>query len=252
MANINSFFNTKNTIRQLTDEDSGKTNQYLEAVKAVARTTYSSIYIIDYEKKGFEYVSDNPLFLCGHSAEDVKRMGYEFYFKHVPEQDLELLLKINTIGFDFYETLPIKERKTHTISYDFLLKNKEGKSILINQKLTPIFLNEEGKIWKALCIVSLSTKANSGNIIIYKNGGDKTYEYDLTGNFWKTLEKIKLSSREKEILHYSIRGYSIKEIAENIFISADTVKFHRRKLFEKLEVSNISEAITCATNNSLI
>lgn len=252
MTTINSFFNSKNTVNNLTENDTKQTNNYIEAIKAFSRTTYSSLYVIDYEKKGFDYVSDNPLFLCGHTPEEVKEMGYEFYFKYVPPKDLNLLLKINTIGFDFYETKPIHERKKYTISYDFLLKTEEGKSILINQKLTPVFLNEEGKIWKALCVVSLSSKLSSGNIIIYKNGSDETYEYDLNANYWKILEKIKLNNREKEILQYSIRGYAIKEIAEKIFVSPDTVKFHRKKLFERLDVTNISEAITYATNNKLV
>ncbi len=34
-----------------------------------------SIYVIDFNKKGFLYVSDNPLFLCGMSAEQVREMG---------------------------------------------------------------------------------------------------------------------------------------------------------------------------------
>lgn len=252
MTTINSFFSSKNTVNNLTENETQQTNNYIEAIKAFSRTTYSSLYVIDYEKKGFDYVSDNPLFLCGHTPEEVKEMGYEFYFKYVPPEDLDLLLKINTIGFDFYETKPIQERKEYTISYDFLLKTEEGKSILINQKLTPVFLNEEGKIWKALCVVSLSSKLSSGNIIVYKNGSDETYEYDLNANYWKTLEKTKLNNREKEILQYSIRGYAIKEIAEKIFVSPDTVKFHRKKLFERLDVTNISEAITYATNNKLL
>ncbi|WP_421930568.1 response regulator transcription factor [Marivirga tractuosa] len=61
-----------------------------------------------------------------------------------------------------------------------------------------------------------------------------------------------LSDKEKEILRYSIRGSSINEISEKLFISSDTVKFHRRKLFGKLEVSNISEAISNASQNEPI
>ncbi|WP_299677576.1 response regulator transcription factor [uncultured Tenacibaculum sp.] len=252
MANVNDFFYSKNTVNEISDDDQKQTVDYLEPVKAFARTTYKSIYIIDYEKKGFEYVSDNPLFLCGHTAEEVEKMGYAFYFKYVTEPDLDLLLKINTIGFDFYEKIPVEERKNYTISYDFHLKNNEGKIILINQKLTPLFLTNDGKIWKALCIISLSAEQNSGNIKVYKKGDNKIFKYDLEGDFWKTTEKIKLSSRESEILRYSVRGYTINEIAEAIFVSPDTVKFHRRKLFDKLEVVNISEAIAYATNNRLI
>ncbi len=252
MDNKDSFFSNRNTVRDLTAADVQNASDYLEVVKAISRATNQSIYIIDYQKKGFEYVSDNPLFLSGHTAEEVCEMGYEFYFKYVPADDLELLLKINTVGFDFYETLPLVDRKDYSISYDFHLKNNEGKLILINQKLTPIFLTEEGKIWKAICLVSLSTEQKYGNIIIQRNRYNETYKYDLISCCWKRIEKIELSDREKEILRYSIRGYSINEISEKLFISSDTVKFHRRKLFEKLEVSNISEAISYASQNELI
>lgn len=250
--NINDFFSTKNTINNISKLEIEQTSDYLAPIKAFARTTYKSIYIIDYEKKGFEYVSDNPLFLCGHTAKEVKEMGYAFYFKYVTESDLNLLLKINTVGFDFYEKLPIEERSLYTISYDFSLKNQERKTILVNQKLTPLFLNSEGKVWKAICIISLSTEQSSGNVKIYKQGDNNMFVYDLDGDFWKKKEKIKLSDREKEILRYSARGFKINEIAETIFVSPDTVKFHRKKLFDKLEVVNITEAISFATNNKLI
>lgn len=252
MTKVDDFFSFKNTIKNISDDERKQTANYLETVKAFARTTYKSIYIIDYQNKGFEYVSDNPLFLCGHTAKEVKELGYAFYFKYVTKPDLNLLLKINTIGFDFYEKIPKEERIHHTISYDFYLKNQEGKTILINQKLTPIFLNKEGKIWKAMCIISLSNEQNSGNIKIYKKGGAKIFKYDLEGDFWRTTEKIKLSNREKEILQLSSRGFTINEISEAVFLSPETVKFHRTKLFKKLEVANISEAIGYATSNKLL
>lgn len=250
--NVNDFFSSKNTVNNISDNELQQTSDYLAPIKAFARTTYKSIYIIDYEKKGFEYVSDNPLFLCGHTAEEVKDMGYAFYFKYVVKPDLDLLLKINTAGFDFYEKLPIEERLLYTISYDFSLKNQERKTILINQKLTPLFLSNEGKIWKAICIISLSTEQKSGNVKIYKQGDNNMFTYDLEGGFWSNKEKIKLTNREKEILQYSARGFKINEIAETIFVSPDTVKFHRKKLFDKLEVANITEAISFAINNKLI
>jgi len=252
MDKIDDFFSNKNTVNSISDEEKQQTSNYLEPIKAFARTTYKSIYVIDYQEKGFEYVSDNPLFLCGHTAEEVKEMGYAFYFKYVTEQDLNLLLKINTVGFDFYENIPLEERKNHTISYDYHLKTLEGRKILINQKLTPLFLTKDGKIWKAICIISLSAENTSGNIRIYKKGSNKLFSYDLDGDFWKESDVIKLTSREREILQYSTRGYTISEVAEAIFVSPDTVKFHRKKLFEKLDVANISEAIVYATNNKLI
>lgn len=252
MANENDFFLSSNSVQKICEDEMLQLTNYLELAKAFARTTYSSIYIIDYEKRGFEYVSENPLFLCGHTAKEVKELGYAFYFKYVTKDDLDLLLKINTIGFDFYQNIPVKERIHHTISYDFRLKNPEGKTFLINQKLTPVFLTNDGKIWKAICIISLSSEQKSGNIKIYKKGENKIFNYDLEGNFWKAMEKITLTSREKEVLQYSIRGFTIENMAESMFVSSDTIKFHRRKLFIKLDVANITEAIAYATSNKLI
>lgn len=252
MNNQDSFFDFRNTVTKLTDNDKAQTSDYLAPIKAFSRATYASIYVIDYLKKGFEFVSENPIFLCGNTSEQVLQMGYAFYFKHVPKDDLDLLLNINSAGFDFYEKLPLEERIHYSISYDFHLISAEKKLILINQKLTPIFLTDEGKIWKAICIISLSSEKAPGNVKISRSGEDKVYEYNIVTRTWKCSEKLVLSKREKEILHYSTRGYTINEIADVIFVSADTVKFHRRKLFEKLQVANISEAIAFVENNKLI
>ena len=134
MSDVNDFFSFRNTVHNISNDEQEQTANYLETIDAFARTTYKSIYVIDYQEKGFEYVSDNPLLLCGHTPQEVKEMGYAFYFKYVIESDLELLLTINRVGFDFYEKIPLAERKQYTISYDYHLKNQEGKKILINQK----------------------------------------------------------------------------------------------------------------------
>lgn len=252
MSDINAFFSFINRVDNLSEEDQKQAVNYLESIDAFARTTYKSLYVVDYQKKGFDYVSDNPLFLCGNTAEEVKEMGYAFYFKHVIEADLELLLKINTLGFEYYERVPVEERKNYTISYDFHLINKAGDKTLINHKMTPLFLTEEGKLWKAIAIISLSSEKESGNIRVINHKDNRVFNYDLEGDFWKESEAVKLSSREKEILQHSTRGYTISEISELLFVSPDTIKFHRKKMFEKLGVANISEAITYATNNKLI
>lgn len=252
MEEINKFFNDKNVIINSSQIDYTQINNYLEIAKAFSRITYQSFYIIDYEKKTFEYVSDNPLFLCGKSADEVLKLGYEFYFKNVIPEDLELLLKINEIGFNFYENIPLEERKLYTISYDFHIINEKKKSVLINHKLTPLFLTNDGKIWKAMCMVSLSNSQSSGNIFISKENSDEIFEYDLSELKWIKKEKKKLSQREYEILSLYAGGLKINEIAQKLFITADTVKFHRKKLFEKIEVDNIAEALNYAKINKLL
>jgi len=252
MEEIKRFFNDKNDVSSDAEIDFGQTNDYLEIVKAFSRITYQSIYIIDYQKKSFEYVSDNPLFLCGKSAEEVKELGYGFYFQFVKPEDLEMLIKINEVGFAFYEKLPVEERKQYTISYDFHIINEKKNVLLINHKLTPVFLAKDGKIWMAMCIVSLSNSSTAGNILITKDGSDEIWRYDLSAQKWEQEEKIKLSQREYEILSLYASGLTINEIAGKLFITSDTVKFHRKKLFERIGTNNIAEALAYAKTNKLL
>ncbi len=56
-------------------------------------------------------------------------------------------------------------------------------------------------------------------------------------------EQFSLTKREAEILELLSRGLSYKEIAEEIFLSPDTVKKHVYHVYEKLHVSNRIEAV---------
>ncbi|SHF41647.1 response regulator transcription factor [Chryseobacterium sp. OV279] len=252
MEEINRFFNKKNDVSTNAEIDRSQVGNYLEAIKAFSRLTYQSLYVIDYQTRAFDYVSENPLFLCGKSSEEVKALGYAFYFQNVKPDDVELLIKINEAGFEFYENIPVDERKLYSISYDFYLINGKKNKVLVNHKLTPIFLTEGGQIWKALCIVSLSNNTSSGNIVISKERSDEFWKYDVVAKRWEKEEKIKLSQREYEILSLYASGLTINEIGEKLFISADTVKFHRKKLFDKIGVNNIAEALSYAKTNKLL
>jgi len=63
---------------------------------------------------------------------------------------------------------------------------------------------------------------------------------------------IRLSSRELEILKLVADGLSNKEIGQKLFLAIDTVKGHNRKIFEKLEVTNRTEAVAKARAYKLI
>ena len=53
----------------------------------------------------------------------------------------------------------------------------------------------------------------------------------------------KLSEREWEILGLLSKGLKYREIADKLFISIETVRSHCRKIYEKLQVRNSTEAV---------
>ena len=52
-----------------------------------------------------------------------------------------------------------------------------------------------------------------------------------------------LSPREKEILDLLAKGFRYKEIADQLFISVETVRKHIRNIYEKLQVTSRTEAL---------
>lgn len=61
-----------------------------------------------------------------------------------------------------------------------------------------------------------------------------------------------LTPREKEILTGLVNGNSFKAIADSLFISIETVRFHFRNIYKKLHVHSQSEAVAKAIKEGII
>ena len=61
-----------------------------------------------------------------------------------------------------------------------------------------------------------------------------------------------LSDREKEIVACVVKGLSNKEIAEQLFISANTVLTHRKNIFRKLDIHSVSGLTIYAIVNGIV
>ncbi|MFO7444892.1 MAG: response regulator transcription factor [Ignavibacteriaceae bacterium] len=61
-----------------------------------------------------------------------------------------------------------------------------------------------------------------------------------------------LTPREKEILKGLVEGKSFKAIADTLFISIETVRFHFRNIYKKLHVHSQSEAVAKAIKEGII
>ena len=68
----------------------------------------------------------------------------------------------------------------------------------------------------------------------------------------ETEEKESLSSREKEIISYVVKGFTNHEIADKLFLSVHTVMTHRRNIARKLQIHSATGLTIYAIVNKIV
>lgn len=129
--------------------------------------------------------------------------------------------------------------------------------------------DDEDKLFAALCagasgyILKNTTPARLVECIteVYNGGAPMSpvIATKVLGLFQKIAppangleDEFVLSKREKEILALMIDGYSFKTIAEKSFIGYETVRTHVKKIYKKMHVASLTEAVLKAIRHNII
>ena len=65
-------------------------------------------------------------------------------------------------------------------------------------------------------------------------------------------QKMDLTEREKEVLKHLVKGLNSREISEKLFISINTLQYHRKQLLRKTLSRNVAELIGKAYQLNLL
>lgn len=149
-----------------------------------------------------------------------------------------------------------------------LVKLNQPDLLIINPALLGYFtlshLKEECHCQDTKCIALLSSAVDPGLL----------KQYDEAINLYDNEEQIRhklvhcsemlreknecdeeqqcLSSREKEIVIYVVKGMTNKEIAEKLYLSTHTVITHRRNIAKKLQIHSAAGLTIYAIVNKLV
>ncbi|MFZ1423909.1 MAG: response regulator transcription factor [Saprospiraceae bacterium] len=93
---------------------------------------------------------------------------------------------------------------------------------------------------------------------VYQGGAPMTPEVAskvlkmLVTNQTVSENDYKLSGREKDVLRLLVDGKSYKMIGSDLTITYDTVRAHIKKIYEKLHVSSMTEAVAKAIHHKIV
>jgi two-component system, NarL family, response regulator YdfI len=109
-------------------------------------------------------------------------------------------------------------------------------------------------VWASVREIQIAVEAVANGLLVLHpdvaEQADKTSETLPRGS--RALLGQQLSARENEILNLLAAGLGNKEIARRLKISDHTVKFHITSIFNKLSVSNRTEAVAVGISRGLI
>lgn len=168
------------------------------------------------------------------SAEDI--LG--FYEKAKPDVLLLDIRMPSVSGLDALETL----RKSHPDAKVAMLTTSE----LEEDIFRALKLGANGYIPKD------SRPAEIAKAVREIASGGRYILEDIQRIFDMRQGVKSLSAREISIIQLAAKGFSSPEVAEMLGISVNSVKTHFRHIFEKMDVSDRTEAVTLAISRGII
>lgn len=209
---------------------------------------FISVAIVEDDKSIREgissYIDSTPGFSCIHIFESCE----EALRKIAPPLPNIVLMDIGLKGMSGIEGVRKLKLKYNSLIFIMLTVYEEDNKIFESMRAGAVgYLLKKTpleKITEAIRDVynggAPMTPIIARKVLNYFSSADiKAKEYNLT-------------SREVEILLQLVKGARYKTIANNLFISLDTVRSHIKNIYEKLQVNSKSEAVAKALKDKLL
>ena len=223
---------------------------YLPFFRLIDSLQTSRIIAFDFYKRDYFYVSESINTDLGFHKNPLPKVDHKWIRSRFHPEDY-IINTGSMMALKIFYQQPVENRKNLRIIHEFRVKNDDEKWIRLTVQNDILELDRKGNMWLDLKLWDFSPVQD------LEAPGRFVLRNKLTGEILLALEGQKsngmdISSREKEVLALIADGMKSREIAEKLFISANTVNNHRRHLIEKLNVSNCSEAVKMAMKLGII
>ena len=165
----------------------------------------------------------------------------------VHPSDIECCKKWKVTAINLLDKIPTNELMDYKLVYECRLKNHRGTYHRIIHQFMVLEINEQGNIGTLrlqldrVAAEDSETAPQGMHIINTRTRKKQVYHKETC-----------LSEREIEIVKWLAVGYDSKRIAEELFISENTVNNHRRNILLKTQTGDTGKALLYARAIGLI
>jgi len=187
-----------------------------------------------YDKSDVVYQLFNPISLT-HCTKNIKHL-----FVHKKRSGERVLVLANCISL-VYEGFSGYVVMSHAIDSHHCYKGIRD-CLLFNIERNPLLLYSDGKLEAHNSIVMGYLDGITRDIGVKYSGVTEALK-DREENSSSGGEEKSLTKRESDIIFFLYRGFTVKEVSENLSISVNTVKTHLKKIYRKFSVQNRMQLI---------
>jgi DNA-binding CsgD family transcriptional regulator len=229
---------------------SDRDRYFIQCLKSMESIMDIDAYIIDFKNQRILYATKGCSTYFGDkvTSDEGSFPGIHFLDSIIPQKDLSEISVINSKVHDFFYSLPPKRRTSGYFTQDFRMGTSGKNSVLINHKGTVLDLTESGVLRLVLCITSIPTSNKPGNAYIKMTDSQTVYGFMPSSKKFVEVKNQKLTSKATKVLKLAGNGKNETQIARELGISVNTVKYHKKRIFAQLGVKNTAEAIHWMNN----
>jgi len=205
------------------------------------------IYIFDFPRGEVNYISSGIQKIFGYDPGEV---NMQFLYEKIHPDDRRGVAEatIDALQGTIDNLMTQPDRLKFSVNYRF--QKKDGSYLQVLRHQTVQQTDEQGNILRTTgIIVELGHMPDFNGVtgkLVDNESGKLIYSRPYSG------QESLFSTREKEIILLLANGRKTDEIAEELFISPNTVSTHRKNMLRKYAVKNTAELILFSKKQGIL
>lgn len=245
---------------KLNGTESFKLSEEFKRLIALTTPGNSYSYIVNLLDMSLEYLSDSASIFIGEALENIQLQ--DMMQNILPSEVEKIKLKSQVISHFYTQFLNNQEGLDYKNIFSYRMQDAAGSIRTMLYQAIPLSLSETGTPAYVLCIQTdvshLKITGSNAVSFLHINGGPSYFNVDsATASFEPTncdtqnLNEL-FTEREKQIINKFTQGRNARQIAEEMHLSAHTVKTHRRNILQKSGCNNTTELVAKCLSSGII
>ena len=214
--------------------------------RSLIRFPDEAVYIYSFKEKKLIY-ADGWEGTLGFKDEEIT---LQTIIKQTDPSYVAFAHEINAKTIEF-----ILSKKTGIKNYSFTVELKkihqDGTIIPMEAKIGILSVDEDGLVDNIIGRFRINRNLHLGMVMRYDVHGPDKEEFEKVIN--KAVQKfLTISGKEKEALKYVAKGYSFKEIADELGVSASAIEKRIQPLYKRFNVKNLTHLVSFAYENYIL